>query len=334
MAPHLPPEQVQYLFTDLSDFFLARAEERFKTYPFMQYATLDIEKDPEMQGYSLQSADVIIAANALHATRDLNSTLDNVRKLLAPGGFLILLEGTRYLSWLDVTTSFIEGWGRFEDEFRKDNPLLHALVWQEALQKNGFTKVASFPEDHELSSLLVHNIILAQVEATDLSLQDVDSPPMLSQHSSGEMEPAGAASKFMQLLIEALPTERHELLVNYVRDHVTKILRLPPSYPLAQQDRLMDVGLDSLMAVELRSRLGKGLEVERPLSATLVFDHPTIQAIAEYLDRQLFDKTEPTVSVQAIALPKPEPTSTANEIADLSDEEVEKLLLKKLGNLG
>jgi len=96
----------------------------------------------------------------------------------------------------------------------------------------------------------------------------------------------------------------------------------------------MDVGLDSLMAVELRSRLGKGLEVGRPLSATLVFDHPTIQAIAEYLDRQLFDQTEPMDPVQSIELPTPETTSAANDIADLSDEEVEKLLLKKLGNIG
>jgi hypothetical protein len=300
----------------------------------MQYRTLDIEKDPEIQGYTLHSADVIIAANALHATRDLNSTLAHVRKLLAPGGFLILLEGTRYLSWLDVTTSLIEGWGRFEDEFREENPLLHASAWQQALQKNGFTKVANFPEDPDLSSLLVHNIILAQAEATSLSLEDADEPPMRSQPSIGEMEPASASNKFMQLLAEALPADRRELLVNYVRDHVAKILRLPPSYPLAQQDRLMDVGLDSLMAVELRSRLGKGLEVERPLSATLVFDHPTIQAIAEYLDRELFDKTELMVTVQSIEFPKPDTTSTANEIADLSDEEVEKLLLKKLGNMG
>lgn len=333
LTPHLPVDQVQYTFTDLSDFFLARAEERFRAHPFMQYGTLDIEKDPEAQGYAVHSADVIIAANALHATRDLNSTLAHVKKLLAPGGFLILLEGTRYLSWLDVTTSLIEGWGRFEDEFRKENPLLHASVWQEALQKNGFTNAASFPEDNELSHLLVHNIILAQVEATALSLEGADTPQMRSQLSSGETETTDAVSLFMQQLTEALPADRHERLVNYVREHVAKILRLPASYPLGQQDRLMDVGLDSLMAVELRSRLGKGLEVQRPLSATLVFDHPTIQAIAGYLDNELFDRPEPTVVSQTTAPQKSDTTATENEIADLSDEEVEKLLLKKLGDI-
>jgi len=122
------------------------------------------------------------------------------------------------------------------------------------------------------------------------------------------------------------------LLVNYVRDHVAKILRLAPSFPLSQTDRLMDLGLDSLMAVELRSRIGKGLELDRPLSATLVFDHPTIQAIAEYLDKELFEQNEAEASPQSTAS-LVDTTSTADNIAELSDEEVEKLLMKKLGDL-
>ncbi len=332
LTPHLPVGNVHYQFTDLSDFFLARAEERFGAYPFMQYGTLDIEKDPETQGYAPHSVDVIIAANALHATRDLNSTLTHVKKLLAPGGFLILLEGTRYLSWLDVTTSFIEGWGRFEDEFRTDNPLLPAGKWQEVLYRNGFARAINFPEDHDLSALLVHNIILAQTEATDLSLEKADAPQAQSGVAAQEEGTAGSSVKLMQHMREALPTERKELLVNYVRDHVAKILRLAPSFPLSQTDRLMDLGLDSLMAVELRSRIGKGLELDRPLSATLVFDHPTIQAIAEYLDKELFEQNEAEASPQSTAS-LVDTTSTADNIAELSDEEVEKLLMKKLGDL-
>ena len=330
LAPHLPVGNVQYQFTDLSDFFLARAEERFRAYPFMQYGTLNIEKDPDTQGYAPGSVDVIVAANALHATRDLNSTLAHVKKMLAPGGFLILLEGTRYLSWLDVTTSFIEGWGQFEDEFRKDNPLLSAGKWQDVLHKNGFARVVNFPEDHDLSRLLVHNIILAQTEATDLSLEEADAPQANIYFE--EQETAGSSVKPMQLMREALPTERKELLVNYVRDHVAKILRLAPSFQLSQTDRLMDLGLNSLMAVELRSRIGKGLELDRPLSATLVFDHPTIQAIAEYLNNELFEEMEAVSSPQVTTSPA-DLTSAAGNIAELSDEEVEKMLMKKLGDI-
>jgi acyl transferase domain-containing protein/SAM-dependent methyltransferase len=333
LVPHLPVGKVEYQFTDLSDFFLTRAEERFRAYPFMQYGTLDIEKDPETQGYAPQSADVIIAANALHATRDLNITLANVKKLLAPGGFLILLEGTRYLSWLDATTSFIEGWGRFEDEYRTETPLLSADKWRDIILKNGFAQVTAFPEDQNLSALLVHNIILAQTEATELSLEEARTPQTRSEISTAHGGAAGLPIKPMQKMMDALPADRREILVNYVRDQVARILRLAPSFPLSQTDRLMDLGLDSLMAVELRSRIGKGLELDRPLSATLVFDHPTIQAIAEYLDNELFGKAESAAAMQSGSSPI-DTASTEGNIAELSDEEVEKLLMKKLGDMG
>jgi hypothetical protein len=259
--------------------------------------------------------------------------LAHVKKLLAPGGLLILLEGTRYLSWLDVTTSFIEGWGLFEDEFRKDNPLLPADKWREVMLKNGFARIINFPEDQDLSALLVHNIIVAQTEATELSPEEADALEMQPETTLDENRAAISSVKPMQQMMDALPGDRKELLVNYVRDHVAKILRLAPSFPLSQTDRLMDVGLDSLMAVELRSRIGKGLELDRPLSATLVFDHPTIQAIAEYLQKELFDKKELLTDSRSVSPVTTDATSTASDIAELSDDEVEKLLMKKLGDM-
>ena len=46
----------------------------------------------------------------------------------------------------------------------------------------------------------------------------------------------------------------------------------------------MDLGIDSLMAVELRNRLATGLALAKPLTATLVFDFPTIADIAGHLN--------------------------------------------------
>jgi acyl carrier protein len=136
-------------------------------------------------------------------------------------------------------------------------------------------------------------------------------------------------AEFLKNLTNALPDDRQELLTNHVREQVAKILRLEASYPLGRKDRLMDLGLDSLMAVELRSRLNKGLKPKRALSATLVFDYPTIESIAKYLEIELFGSeasdavTEPTSSVDA------DRTQGEQKIMALSEEEIEALLLKK-----
>ena len=88
----LPP-QTEYVFTDVSPLFPARAEEKFRNCPFMRFQTLDIEQSPLAQGFAEHSFDLILAANVLHATRDLGKTFSNVRQLLASEGMLVLLEG-------------------------------------------------------------------------------------------------------------------------------------------------------------------------------------------------------------------------------------------------
>ena len=92
----------------------------------------------------------------------------------------------------------------------------------------------------------------------------------------------------------------------------------------------MDLGLDSLMAVELRTRLATALGLKNQLSATLVFDYPTLDALADHLERDILH-LEPTKGVeQSVADPM---APRADELAHLADEEVEAILLKKLQSL-
>jgi hybrid polyketide synthase/nonribosomal peptide synthetase ACE1 len=82
-----------YTFTDIGVGFVSKAQESFKDYSSkMIFKALDIEKDPIMQGFTEHAYDVVLAANVLHATQALHETLKNARRLLKPGGYLILLE--------------------------------------------------------------------------------------------------------------------------------------------------------------------------------------------------------------------------------------------------
>ena len=138
LLPHLPAERVHYLFTDLSTIFLRKAEARFARYPFVDFQVLDIEKPPGDQGFVTEQADIVIAANVLHATRDLEQVLCHVRGLLAPGGLLILLEATMPQRWPEITFGLLDGWWRFVDRYRVNQPLVPVRGWLELLASIGF----------------------------------------------------------------------------------------------------------------------------------------------------------------------------------------------------
>ena len=71
VLPELPEGRFDYTYTDISAGFFAEAEDRFGN-EGIEYRPLDIEKDPNSQGYEAHGYDLIIASNVLHATQHLD----------------------------------------------------------------------------------------------------------------------------------------------------------------------------------------------------------------------------------------------------------------------
>ena len=138
----IPDGGSEYLFTDTSPLFLTRARDRFPVRSGMSYRVFDLEHDATTQGFTPGSFDLIVAANVIHATRDVAVTLGMLRSLLAPDGVLLMLELSRPSRWIDLSFGFTAGWWAFDDAFRIDYPLLPAAEWQRALLSVGFAEAA------------------------------------------------------------------------------------------------------------------------------------------------------------------------------------------------
>jgi len=166
LLPHLPDERTEYVFTDVSRLFTSKAEVRFAEHPFVRCEVLDIERDPLEQGFAAHRFDVVVAANVLHATRDMEQTLRHVRSLLAPGGVLLLAEGVVRQRWIDLIFGLTEGWWRFADaNLRPEHALLSALTWGELLVQNGFAQVRSLPAEDARKELdFPQALIVAQAD--------------------------------------------------------------------------------------------------------------------------------------------------------------------------
>ncbi|MCC6892486.1 MAG: SDR family NAD(P)-dependent oxidoreductase [Anaerolineae bacterium] len=147
VLPKLPAGRTRYTFTDIGPLFVEKAKERFSAYPFVEYQTLNIEEDPAGQGLANQQFDLIIAANMIHATKDLHQTLAHVRQLLAPEGLFLMTEVTSIQRWVDITFGMTDGWWRFVDsDVRPNYPLLDQHGWTNLLRNEGFTDVIAYPE--------------------------------------------------------------------------------------------------------------------------------------------------------------------------------------------
>ena len=341
LLPVLPAARSLYCFTDLSKFFFDHAREKFKEYSSLRIGLLDIEKSPAEQGFGEHGFDVVVAANALHATRNLDETIDNVLDLLSPGAILVLCEVTDMPSWIEFTYGLVEDWHRFNDGLRTDGPLLSSGQWEQLLRAHGFEDVVSFPEAGSQAVVLGEHCIVARAPSRAASAVRANEDAWaenLLEHPSAvqpEGECAGETKEFLATLRQAPESEQRELLVELVRTRVMKVLRRDSSEPVDSRRRLMDLGVDSLMAVELRNALSRELELTRPLPATLIFDYPTVEAIADYLATRLVASERLPATESRKASQEPLSKSGAEmggeiRIEDLTDEEVMSLLLKKL----
>jgi acyl transferase domain-containing protein/ubiquinone/menaquinone biosynthesis C-methylase UbiE/acyl carrier protein len=135
-----------------------------------------------------------------------------------------------------------------------------------------------------------------------------------------------------QRMDQVPPAKRHKLLAEFVRDQSAKLLGLDSTQSIDYKQSLHGLGLDSLMAVELRSLLSTELGLARSLPATLIFDYPTIAALTDYLAEEVFSwEKAPAPKVE---LPQEESLSDMLDRLDsLSEEDVDRIYtLEKAGS--
>ena len=96
-----------------------------------------------------------------------------------------------------------------------------------------------------------------------------------------------------------LPLERRPLVRKRLQELARRVLGYGESEPVAADQPLVDQGFDSLTAVDMRNQLGKDLGCTLP--ASLLFDHPTLDRIADYLLKDIlkFDaETSPNAAAE------------------------------------
>jgi acyl transferase domain-containing protein/SAM-dependent methyltransferase/acyl carrier protein len=160
--------------------------------------------------------------------------------------------------------------------------------------------------------------------------------PLLSQvgkafsNSHAVVKQVGKATLSLVKRLEQLtPEARRDHLLDFVRGEVAAVLGLDGIDALPLERGLFEMGMDSLMSVELGRRLERG--VGRSLPSTLTFNYPNVAALAEFLDREFGTTIVPT---EAIGSVPSLPHSSNEDLELLTDHELEARLAARLKEAG
>ncbi len=136
-------------------------------------------------------------------------------------------------------------------------------------------------------------------------------------------------SSFAEQLRASSAGERKRLLQRFVQSEVSLVLGLGDRQAAPEQG-FFEMGMDSLLSLEFKSRLETALAVRLP--ATLIFDNPTIESLTEFLASEISGQhSDDQVEHARTPVERRDVTRPlVKRIEELSDAEAEEMLLQKL----
>jgi acyl carrier protein len=193
---------------------------------------------------------------------------------------------------------------------------------------------------HErLASLGVHPLspdlaiasleVLMASDVTQTGVANVDWPrliqadpalaasPLLSQLLQSANAPVQEETPLVSDLRSCAPNDRRDLVMSALAEMVAEVLRLPDPGSILPTQSVFDLGMDSIIVLELTNRIASSFG--RPFRATLFFTHPTLDGVADHILTEM----GPTLG---------EGVSREESNNDLTEEELSELIAQEIGS--
>ncbi|KNC05660.1 hypothetical protein AC790_21780 [Pantoea sp. RIT-PI-b] len=274
LIPALDDFPVDYLFSDLSNYFLNEAEKRFSQWPWVRYGLYDINQPALPQGIEASSRDVILCANVLHNSRHAADVIGKLKEILAPGGWLVFIEATSNSYQIMSSMEFKEGLTGFEDCRREQGTTFMGIdEWQNYLQQAGATEIVIAPNDELGLQDLGQHVFAARFKTQQASVKQQALQDHLAQWLPGWMLP-DAIHQLEQLpltsngkidrralaaLVPSKPAEGMrvaEAPITALEKDIAKIWQsVLKVESVGRYDNFFSLGGDSLLVAQVVSRL-------------------------------------------------------------------------------
>lgn len=202
---------MQYTFTSKG---YISTKDQVQLFPGMEFLTLDISKDLDEQGFENRQYDLIVSSNMTRPVIPEHVPLENIRKLLAPRGRLILQGNSNISLWASyVFGSQTRSWSGINTTNDSDHKCTRGNALRKSLAAVGLVSIDCLAED-EISTTVVASLALDKVSSKTVSVlytdaketERIDDPVILQLQKSGYH-----VSKFSIQSLEELPPDQDVL---------------------------------------------------------------------------------------------------------------------------
>jgi polyketide synthase PksM len=287
-------DMVEYMYTDISAAFTQYGRREYGAdCHFVQFKTLNIEEDIAEQGFVPGEYDLVIAANVLHATRDIQETLENVKALLKTNGWLVLNEAVEVVDMTTLTFGLMDGWWSFKDEALrlKYAPLLSTGMWKKLLRRMGFKRVHALGREEGNENGPVQNVIAAESDGK-VKLKAKNQPVSVVP----KVLPAKTQQKPQTVPVKALEATadvssimgrtKNVDTVQKLREIFSKELMIPAER-MDEDTPFADFGVDSILLGTLVTRIEEWIGSK--LDPSILMDNQTLRLLGSYMESNFAD---------------------------------------------
>ncbi len=313
---NLKEKNISYCFTDVSKFFINEAKIRYSGYDFIRYNILDINKDYEMQGFKDNKYDIVLCANVLHNSQNIEVNLSKIKKLLKPNGYLIIIEATKESYLLTTSLELKGGLGGFTDHRSSGIDVFTSEEkWVELLKKAGFTYYFTLPEKTDLLCECGQSVILCQNQETIFSekinveaiekhmaarlpkymipdqIEIIDKIPLTFNGKIDRKALNSICAERMKVKKEVIKTERFTSIEKQIADIWKEVLNIEN---INKKDNFYYAGGDSLLITQVVSKMRESIDGLDTVSWDELMhealNNPTIEGIADVIEKKILKK--------------------------------------------
>lgn len=158
----------KYTYSDISNYFLNIGKEKFKNYNSIDYKIIDINKDVKKQVKGDDKFDVIISANVLHNSKNIEENLFKISRILKDGGLFLIIEATKESYSLITSLELKGGLYDFTDHRKNTTEVFTSFnKWLKLFKNTGYSYLFSVPSQNKKISECGQTLFVCQKAIKD-----------------------------------------------------------------------------------------------------------------------------------------------------------------------